>query len=73
VKVNKLHRKFIETTERCLTIVKEIRERKTRKRKRIYRRLIDAGKMSAAEAAREIELMTAIRENLENQQQPKLF
>ena len=42
-------------------------------RKRVYPRLVAEGKMKPETAEREIELMTAIRENLEAQQEPKLF
>ena len=42
-------------------------------RHRVYRRLVDVGKMSQETADREIALMTAILDNLENQQSPKLF
>ena len=42
-------------------------------RRRVYRRLVEAGKMDPADAKREIALMEAIRDNLENQQTPKLF
>jgi hypothetical protein len=42
-------------------------------RRRVYRRLVANGKLSQEEADREIALMQAIRENLESQQQPKLF
>jgi hypothetical protein len=42
-------------------------------RKRVYQRLVAIGKMDQAEAEREIALMRAIRDNLEDQQQPKLF
>ena len=47
--------------------------RELAQRKRVYRRLVGFGKMTQAQADHEIELMTAIRENLEAQQQPKLF
>jgi len=47
--------------------------RELAQRYRVYRRLVDQGKMSTEEASREIQLMIAIRENLEAQQQPKLF
>jgi hypothetical protein len=42
-------------------------------RKRVYSRLVADGKMKQADADREIALMEAIRDNLEAQQQPKLF
>ena len=42
-------------------------------RRRVYSRLVMTGKMSRESADREIALMQAIRENLESQQQPKLF
>jgi hypothetical protein len=42
-------------------------------RKRVYRRLVAEGKMSQESADHEIALMIAIKENLEDQQQPKLF
>ena len=42
-------------------------------RRRVYRRLVGMGKMAQEDSEREIALMEAIRENLENQQEPKLF
>jgi hypothetical protein len=42
-------------------------------RRRVYSRLVMAGEMSKESADQEIALMIAIKENLENQQQPKLF
>jgi hypothetical protein len=47
--------------------------RELAQRKRVYRRLVYDGKMKQEEADREIALMEAIRENLESQQQPRLF
>lgn len=42
-------------------------------RRRVYRRLVESGKMSQEEANREIDMMAAIRELLESQENPKLF
>jgi len=42
-------------------------------RKRVYRRLVADGRMKQEDAEHEIALMDAIRENLEAQQQPRLF
>ena len=42
-------------------------------RKRVYRRLVAEGRMEQEDAEREIAMMGAIRENLEAQQQPRLF
>ena len=42
-------------------------------RRRVYARLVAAGKMSQETADREIALMAAILDNLETQQSPKLF
>jgi len=42
-------------------------------RKRVYPRLVATGKMSQQTADREIAMMLAIRDNLESQQQPRLF
>lgn len=47
--------------------------RELAQRHRVYRRLVEAGKMSQETADREIALMAAILDNLENQQNPKLF
>jgi hypothetical protein len=47
--------------------------RELAQRKRVYRKLVARGKMAQEDADREIALMEAIRENLENQQTPKLF
>jgi hypothetical protein len=42
-------------------------------RKRVYPRLIDAGKMTVESAVRETQMMQAILDNLQCQQQPRLF
>jgi hypothetical protein len=42
-------------------------------RKRVYPRLIQAGKMEVEVAIRETKMMEAITDLLESQQQPKLF
>ncbi len=42
-------------------------------RRRVYPRLIACDRMTEANAEREIDLMAAILDNLENQQSPKLF
>jgi hypothetical protein len=47
--------------------------RELAQRRRVYGRLVIEGKMKGKDADREIALMQAIRENLENQQQPRLF
>lgn len=47
--------------------------RELAQRHRVYARLVAAGKMSGKDADREIALMAAILDNLENQQSPKLF
>jgi hypothetical protein len=47
--------------------------RELAQRRRVYRKLVATGKMAQEDADREIALMEAIRENLENQQRPKLF
>ena len=40
---------------------------------RVYRRLVGDGRMKPEEAEREIAMMEAVRDNLETQQQPRLF
>jgi hypothetical protein len=47
--------------------------REVAQRKRVYPRLVQAGKMSQEEAAAQIAMMNAITDLLESQQQPKLF
>lgn len=47
--------------------------REVAQRYRVYRRLVDAGKMRQEDADREIAMMVAIRDFLEDQQSPKLF
>jgi uncharacterized membrane protein len=47
--------------------------REVAQRHRVYGRLVAFEKMTQEEAEREIALMKAIRENLEDQQQPRLF
>jgi hypothetical protein len=54
--------------ELCACVRREISQRK-----RVYRRLVAEGKLDADTAAREIAMMEAIRDNLESQQQPRLF
>ena len=47
--------------------------REVAQRKKVYPRLVRDGKLHPEEAARQIALMEAITDNLESQQQPKLF
>lgn len=42
-------------------------------RRRVYRRLVESGRMKQETAVREVAMMEAIAELLESQQQPKLF
>jgi uncharacterized membrane protein len=47
--------------------------REVAQRHKVYARLVAFEKMTPEQAEREIALMKAIRENLEDQQQPRLF
>jgi hypothetical protein len=47
--------------------------REVAQRKKVYPRLVRDGKLNPDEAARQIAMMEAITDNLESQQQPKLF
>ena len=48
---------------------RECAEREVRQRRRVYPRLIEAGRMTAQKAAREIELMEAIAADYRRQEE----
>lgn len=60
-------------TEFTITELVQAARRECGYRRRVYPRLVLQGKMTSDTAEREIALMLAIRENLEAQQEPKLF